>query len=256
MAPALAHDVAGSGEAVVLLHSGMCDRRMWDPQWGPLARRFTVVRCDLRGFGATALPDEPFSNADDVLSVLDHLGVERASLIGSSLGGRVALEVAAGRPHRVAKLALLCPALRGLPLTEAVRRFALREDELLERGQIAEATALNVRTWLGPQASEKTGALVHAMQARAFELQLAADTGGPVVPDEIDLARISAPALIVAGALDLDYFRSVARHLAASLPRARLVTLDWAAHLPSLERPEDVTSLMLAFLSERQASVG
>jgi 3-oxoadipate enol-lactonase len=109
---------------------------------------------------------------------------------------------------------------------------------------------------LGPQASEKTGALVHAMQARAFELQLVADTAGPVVPDEIDLARIRAPALIVAGALDLDYFRSVASHLAASLRRARLVTLDWAAHLPSLERPDDVTSLVLAFLSERQASVG
>src|SRR4051794_33940355 len=105
----LAHDVAGHGPAVVLLHSTGCDRRMWDPQLPALVNAgYRVVRCDLRGFGQTPMPTRPYSNALDVADLLDLLGIERTALAGSSGGGRVALEVAARRPRRVTALALLC----------------------------------------------------------------------------------------------------------------------------------------------------
>src|SRR5690349_2994042 len=95
-------DVAGDGPALVLLHSGVCDRRMWDAQWpGLVDAGFRVVRCDFRGFGQTPPADRPYSNADDVLTLLDSLGIERAALVGASYGGQVALEVAALRPALV-----------------------------------------------------------------------------------------------------------------------------------------------------------
>ncbi len=73
----IAHVVAGEGYAVVLLHSGVCDRRMWDPQWPALTERFRVVRPDLRGFGESPLGPGRFSHTDDVDALLDHLDVDR-----------------------------------------------------------------------------------------------------------------------------------------------------------------------------------
>lgn len=190
-----------------------------------------------------------FSNADDVLRLLDHLAIERVSMIGASMGGRVVLEVAARRPERFEKLVLLCTALSGIPTTADVERFGEEEDALLESGDVDAATALNVRTWLGPDATEETRALVHEMQRRAFELQLAAPEAEPE-PSDIDIAEIQAPTLVVSGARDLDHFGVVARHLAQTMPRARHVELPWAAHLPNLERPHEITSLLLEFLTD------
>ena len=89
---------AGSGADVVLLHAGIADRRMWDPQWVEWPRDLRVTRMDFRGFGHSERPEGTFSHGDDVLAVLDALGLERPILVGASFGGRVALEVALARP--------------------------------------------------------------------------------------------------------------------------------------------------------------
>jgi pimeloyl-ACP methyl ester carboxylesterase len=87
----LSHDVAGDGPTVVLLHSTVCDRRMWDPQVPALvASGFRVVRCDLRGFGGTPVPDGPYDDARDVSELF---GDGPVALVGASGGGKVALEV-------------------------------------------------------------------------------------------------------------------------------------------------------------------
>ncbi len=246
----LAYDEVGTGPPMVLLHSGICDRRMWDPQLAALAPEFAVVRPDLRGFGESPLPAEPFSNHADVLELLDHLDIDRASVVGSSYGGRVALELATAAPQRVARLVLLCPAFGGLAPSEAATAFERAEEDLLERGDVAGAVELNVATWLAPEADEVTRARVAAMQRRAFDVQLAAEAG-PEQPEltevEVDPAAISAPTLVVSGGRDMDHFQAIAAHLAATIPNARHQPLDWAAHLPSLERPGPVTALLADF---------
>ncbi|HEY2791503.1 MAG TPA: alpha/beta hydrolase, partial [Micromonosporaceae bacterium] len=104
---ALSYDVAGSGPTVALLHSTVCDRTMWDPQMPALVEAgYHVVRCDFRGFGGTPAPDRPYNDAQDVTDLLDLLGIDRVALIAASGGGRVALEIAARWPRRVASLAL------------------------------------------------------------------------------------------------------------------------------------------------------
>jgi 3-oxoadipate enol-lactonase len=122
MALLLSRDTAGDGSDVLLLHAGVCDRRMWEPQWDALTRGFRAVRCDLRGFGDTPLAAEEFSYADDVHHLLDRLGVEATAIVGSSFGGRVALGFASSDPGRVAKLVLLCTALSGFSRTEGEAR--------------------------------------------------------------------------------------------------------------------------------------
>jgi 3-oxoadipate enol-lactonase len=240
----LSYDEAGEGDAVLLLHAGVCDRRMWEPQWEPWAAQFRVVRCDLRGFGDSPIPEHPYVDIDDLVELLDHLGIERATVVGASYGGRVALELATHYPDRVTSLLLLCAAYLGIDPTPAVEAFGDREDELLEAGDIEAAVQLNVDAWVGPEADERSRNLVAEMQRRAFELQLPAEhLPGPERRD-VDLAAIVAPALVVSGGHDFDYFQTIAAHLATTLPNARLVGLDWAGHLPSLERPDAVTALL------------
>ncbi|MEU4347610.1 alpha/beta hydrolase [Streptomyces sp. NPDC023838] len=247
----LSHDVAGSGPAVLLLHSTVCDRRMWDPQVPALVGAgYQVVRCDLRGFGETPVPDRPYSNADDVIALLDELGIERTALIGSSGGGRVALEIAARRPGRITALALLCTALVGHEPGAELRAFGDREDALIEAGDIAGATDLNVEAWVGPEADGAAREKVRLMQRHAFDVQLAAEEEFGQIRVEADLAAITAPTLLVSGDHDFADFRHIAVHLSGVLTDARHLELPWAGHLPSLERPDKVNPVLVDFLRE------
>ncbi|MFY1670475.1 alpha/beta fold hydrolase [Plantactinospora sp. WMMB334] len=246
----LFHDVDGAGPAVLLLHSSVCDRRMWDPQWLTLRDAgYQVIRCDFRGFGETPMPDRPYSEARDVRDLLDDLGVQQVAVVAASHGGRVALEVAARWPARVSAMALLCPGMPGHRPGPELRAFARREDELIEAGDLAAAVALNVATWLGPEADDATRDRVHDMQRHAFEVQLAAAEDVPQLDlGEPDLGQITAPCLAVSGRHDLPDFRQIAARLPELLPTARHVELPWAGHLPSLERPAEVTALLVDFL--------
>ncbi|MFI8456137.1 alpha/beta fold hydrolase [Kitasatospora sp. NPDC085464] len=249
----ISHDVAGSGPAVVLLHSSVCDRRMWDAQWQPLLDAgYRVVRADFHGFGESPLSEVPYSDSRDVLALLDHLGIESAALVGASHGGRIALTVAALRPQAVTALALLAAGMPGHEPSETLRAFGDREEELIEAGDIDGAVALNVDTWLGPEATAEVREDVRRMQRHAFDVQMEATVG----PDkeEVDLSSVTAPALAVGGAHDLPDFREIAATLAAVLPNARHLELPWAGHLPSLERPEETTALLLDFLKEHAAA--
>jgi pimeloyl-ACP methyl ester carboxylesterase len=252
----VAYDDEGSGPAVVLLHSGVCDRRMWDAQTSVFATSYRLIRPDLRGFGETPLPAKQFSFADDVVALLDHLHVERAAFVGSSLGGRVALEVAVTSSERVTSLILLCPALQGAGTTSDADAFVEGEDQQLSRGEVAAAVELNVSTWLGPDATAECRDLVREMQRHAFEVQLTAEAQDPapqLVPVEVDLSQVSVPTLVVSGGRDMDHFQNVAQHLASSITGAHLQRLPWAAHLPSLERPDEVNDLVRDFLATTTA---
>jgi pimeloyl-ACP methyl ester carboxylesterase len=180
----------------------------------------------------------------DVIEVLDHLGVSTAAVVGSSGGGHVALQLAANFPDRVSALVLLCAAAPGVPPGADLRVFAELEEELLLAGDVEAATELNVRTWLGPDADDETRASLRVMQRHAFQVQLAAGDEAEEHSLDVDLARVSAPTTVVSGAHDLHHFAVVARHLAAGLPDAEHVELDWAGHLPNLERPVATTALI------------
>jgi pimeloyl-ACP methyl ester carboxylesterase len=246
----LSHDITGSGPAVLLLHAGVADSRMWGPQRAPLARHHRVIRCDLRGYGDTPLTSAPFDNASDVKALLSSLGERPVAIVGASAGGNVALQVASEWPDLVSHLILLNSAF-ALPATRSLQRFGRREDALLEAGDVDGATELNVATWLGPEADDDARELVRTMQHHAFKVQLGAgdDIHQEAGPD-IDLEAVSAHTLIVSGGQDLDHFRAVANHLAGRIPGAKHTQLGWAGHPPNLERPDEVTALIADFLAE------
>lgn len=203
--------------------------------------------------GERALPGEVYSDAEDVIRLLDALGVEQATIVGASYGGRVALKLAALHPKRVRSLALLAPAHRGLQVTDPiVIEFGEREDALLGAGDVDGAVALNVETWVGPEASDEARADIARMQRRAFEVQLAADASDPVPQQErvdVDPTQLWVPTVIFTGHHDAPHFREVAAMLAREIESSVLVELPWAGHLPTVERPREMAELFRQHLT-------
>src|SRR5215207_3463402 len=116
----IAYDVAGSGPAVLLLHAGIGDRRMWDAQVPAFAKHFTVIRFDARGFGETRKPDTPFAPYADAFALLDHLGISRAHFVDVSMGIQTAIEAAIAAPGRVSALVSVA-ARTGTPASSSLR---------------------------------------------------------------------------------------------------------------------------------------
>lgn len=244
----LHHHLEGSGPAVLLLHAGVADLRMWDTQVAELVPGHTVVRCDLRGYGRTPLsPGASYTDAGDVLALLDELGIERCAVVAASYGGWVALQVASTAPERVERLVLLDTLAEVAEPDEQLRSFWRAEAALLEAGELDAAADVNVATFLGPDAAEDARALLWRMQRGILQHQ--ADAGEVEAGElPVDLGRLTMPVTVVTGALDLPFFVETARELSRVLPAADLVELPWAGHLPSLERPLETAHLVRAAL--------
>ena len=244
----LAYDIEGSGPVIALFHAGVCDRRMWDPQWRHLIDAgFRVLRFDLPGFGGSPVVADGENEAELVRDLLDGLGIDAVTAIGSSFGGRIAQEFAARWPGRVERLMLLCSPSELLVPTDDIRAVWAGEHEFLEKDDVDGATELMVETWVGPAGGEDARAHVREAQKRAFEVQLAA---GDVRAreEEFDLGAITARTTVVQGAHDLPFFRATAPELVARIPGAQLIELDWAGHLPSMEDPAGFAPVLDAFL--------
>src|SRR5262245_51551089 len=147
----LHHELVGAGPDVVLLHEGITDSGMWDPQWTSFAGRYRLLRLDLQGFGSSPITEAPLRHAASVAELLDALGIDGVAAIGCSLGGRVALELAIGRSHLVRALVLCGSGLPGHDWSEPVRSYVAAEDDAVTRGDLDAATELNLRMWVdGP----------------------------------------------------------------------------------------------------------
>lgn len=236
------YEVAGSGPAVVLIHGGGLDSRMWDDQFSELARTHRVVRYDVRGFGRSEAPSEPFSHVDDLASLLDLLGIESASLVGLSLGGGIALNFALVHPDRAARLLLVGPAVPGSSFgPEEPERFQ-RIGRLIGEGQTLEA----VDEWLGSihmaaaMANERIAARIRQI---ATDNHRSWQAGGPqsrpvVPPAAMRLGEIRAPTALLVGESDDRSVRQQASLVAAGVTRASIEFVPGAGHIVNLEAPE------------------
>lgn len=251
----VAYDEAGEGSPLLLIHAGIADRRMWDEVMPLLARGHRTIRFDLRGYGDTPLPDGPFCWTEDARELLRWLGIERADVVGVSVGAGIALDLALARPGLVRRLVLVAPGFSSWAWGPQMDAFDEAETAALERGDLDAASWLNVRFWVdGPHRSENVvpSELRHRvfeMQRRAFEIDNEAAEGSWLVPDRADhLHEAREPTLIVEGELDQPDFAAIGRHMVERMPNARLVTMPGVAHLPPMEAPRAFADLVLEFL--------
>ena len=250
----IAYETHGDGPAVLLVHEGVADRRMWRGQVPVLARDHRVVAVDLRGFGETLHASGPFSNVDDLREVLDELGIERATVVGGSFGAKVSLGFAVTHPERVERLVLCPPVLPGWEWSERVRRGWQEEEEAFEAGDLDRATEVNLELWVdGPNRGSDAvdpdlRDLVRTMQRHAFELPEPDPPPEPAPDPDARLADVRVPTLVVVGDQDVEDFLAMAEAAAAGIPGARKVVIEGAAHVVALEKPQEFNAALLAFL--------
>lgn len=252
-AVSLSYTVDGPPDAPVLLLGSSLgtDGRTWAGQVPVLARRWRVVRYDHRGHGRSPVPAGPYRLADlggDVLALLDHLGAARAHLGGVSLGGMVAMWVAAHAPDRVDRLALVCTSARlGPPQAWAERAATVRAEGLRA---IADAV---VSRWTPPEFARRHPDVVADLRAMLTstpaEGYLGACAAIETMDLEPDLGRITAPTLVIAGLDDQAIPPAHGQRIAALVQGAQLALVAGAAHLPNVSRADLVGQLLDDFLS-------
>ncbi len=254
-------DGSRSDPPVVLLHAGIADLRSWDGLVPLLvAGGYRVVRLDSRGAGATTSEPVPYSSVDDLLAVLDTLGIGRAALVGNSMGGVAAFDTAISAPERVVAVVGVAAGLGGFdggstPLEDEL--FAEMDRlETAEPPDPAVIAEIDARVWVdGPgQPSDRVPAatreLVLEMDANGYAP--GRETGDRIrlqPPAVGRLAELRCPVLALAGDLDVSEVAVTARYLEANAPDARAIVWPDVAHMIGMEVPDRLAAAIVEFLA-------
>jgi 3-oxoadipate enol-lactonase len=245
---------AGTGPAVVLVHAIGCDLRMWDdlaPELAGIGMR--VIRVDVRGHGASPVPERPYSLdglAGDVASVLDRCGVDRAHWVGLSMGGMIGQAYALAHGDRLGKLVLANTTSSygadGRKMWEARARA-------VEDGGMAAITDLAMTRYFSEEFRASHGAVVERVRGRFLETNPRGYIGCCDAIRDLDytasLPRIAARTLVIAGEKDVGTPPSMSEEIAQRIPNAKLAIIPGAAHLSAVEKPREFGALVVGFLS-------
>jgi pimeloyl-ACP methyl ester carboxylesterase len=244
----------GSGPAVVLIHGGQMDRRMWDTQFDEFAKQFRVVRYDLRGFGKSPAPTKGFSNEEDLTRLLDHLKIDGARFVGLSLGAAVAVDFAITHANRVEGLLLVCPGLGGFPFQDPANNL-----EAVVIAARDESAARAAELWL---ANPYMSVAMENPALRSKLRKLAEENAhcwlnNPIMqrrlrpPANDRLKEVRARTLVIHGERDVSDIHRIVEKMEKEIPGAKKIVVKGAGHLVPMEKPEEFNGIALEFLREK-----
>lgn len=259
----LAWESAGEGPDVVFLHPGLWDGRVWDEQFGVFSRSFHILRYDFRGYGRSSRlePGRPYSHVEDLAVVMDAAGVERAALIGNSMGGKVAVDFALTYPARVSALVLATPALGGFEGTQeeevawgaAFADVERQIEEAVTAGDLGGAQDLRLRwLWAPLGTDDPAGSRIREIAFGNLQ-ELTMDESGeiPIDPPAAErLGEIECPTLVLPADHDPPWHERMCEVLAEGIRGARLVRILETDHVIPLRRPQEFNRVVLGFLGE------
>jgi len=250
------YTVEGSGPWVVMSHSLACNLSMWDQQAAMLARRYKVLRYDLRGHGATDAPagDYTFEMlAYDAHGLLQALGIESCHWVGLSIGGMIGQTFALKFPGVFKTLVLADTTSRNPP--EARPMWEARIKTAREKGMEALVEATLGRWFTEPfrksrpDMMARMGAMIRATPVTGYAGSCAAI---PTINLTDKLKAITCPTLVIVGEQETAAPVEVARAIHAAIPGSELVIIPSAAHISNLERPAAFNRALLSFLDKHR----
>ncbi len=263
----LAYDVAGPADApaVLFVHAGVATRAMWDPQFDDLSTDHRVVRYDTRGYGDSPGDPVPYSEADDVVRVLDAAEIDRAVIVGASRGGRFALDAALAQPDRVTGLVLVGSHPSGYTPGESEWTDLELEiwdavDVALEADDFDAVVRLEVQLYdVGP--TRDTDDVDPEFLQRAIELNVGAEHRGfsgsprpPARPAIERLGEVRVPVLVVVGEHDVSVMRNASQLFLQGIADVEELRYPDAAHLLTVEHPERFTGHLRDWLARHPAT--
>jgi pimeloyl-ACP methyl ester carboxylesterase len=248
------YDLAGQGDCLVLVHGAGDNLQMWYGQVSVFSQHYHVLTYDVRGFGETELPESEVGAellATDLRELLRALGIDRAFVLGYSMGGRIALQLALDAPEIVRALVLANSGMGVGPRPPGAEERRRGLIEALERGDLETAAEQMTAASFSPGLKERDPALFErykriklANDPRAFARVWRAVMQSPPP----DVSRLSCPVLIVAGERDAFMSVQMARAAQAAIAGSRLKLLP-TGHTPALEGPQEFNRIVLDFLA-------
>ena len=253
----LYYEAAGDGPVLVLAHAGVADRRMWDDQFLVFAQHYRVIRFDFWGHGKSTIDNHIFFLHEDLRQLLKLLVVERAHLLGCSLGGRVTIDLALAHPEMVNSLVVVGSGLSGyrfeggafMHYVEQIIAARKQEDDERE-------IELKLQFWIDGKA-RTPGQVTPQVRERVRQMLLGRPglqgEGQSLQPSAIGrLNEINAPSLIIIGDRDEANVTTIAELLASNIQGAQKEIIADTAHLPNMEKPEQFNQIVLEFLQSTQ----
>jgi pimeloyl-ACP methyl ester carboxylesterase len=255
----LEYDVAGEGPAVAFLHPGLWDRRTWDDQFEAFAGSYRVLRLDARGYGRSSRPEpgRAYSHVEDLAAVMDAAGIDRAALVGCSMGGETAIDFALTHPARTSALVLVAAGVGGFgEFTPEEEAWWAPHDAAVEEaigaGDLERARRLQMAAWAPLGTDDPAGARILAIALdNVHELTMDESGAASIEPPAAErLGEIVAPTLVLPADQDPPEMLRMARAFAREIPNARVVEIPRTDHVINMRRPAEFNEVVLAFLAD------
>jgi pimeloyl-ACP methyl ester carboxylesterase len=246
----LYYERAGRGPAVILIHPGLWDSRLWDAQFASLAKQHDVIRYDLRGSGRSEPASAPYSDVQDLLEVMVFLDVERATLVGLSVGAAVAVDFALSYPEMVAGLVPVSTVLSGYEWQDPGMAM-LREEiaSAVETGRPERAVEVALAVWAPLETDPIVDERIREIAMENAPWFLRPDLAKPAPPAEDRLHEIQAPTMVIVGEQDIAEIHAFANLIAERVPGAQKRVIAGADHLVNVRAPEKFNRTVLDFLA-------
>jgi len=244
-------EAAGSGPAIVFIHAAIADRRMWNREFDLYSKDRTVVRYDVRGLGRSPAATSAYSDVDDLRALLEHLQIAKATIVGCSNGGRIALDFALENPGRVSALLLVAAGVSGFTLELAPEGKSVFESDNARSAKIPADWKAGRREealeglrgyWASAQAGANVDLVRTMMRENAGEIfsdASASHSRSLEPPAAGRLRSIGVPTIVLQGDRDEPGMTYITGYIAREIPHAKLVSVAGADHLVNMSRPAE-----------------
>jgi len=256
----LYYETAGEGQPLVLIHAGVADNRQWNNEFAHFAQEYRVLRYDLRGYGKSLPVDGEFTHLGDLTALLDQLRINQPLiLVGCSMGGGLALDFALAYPSRVRALVMVGSGPSGLDLDVPSHPKEADAERAYQAGDLDLLAELEAQIWFdgvgrtAQQVDQPMRGLALEMNRLALSheaKQLGKRLPNTDTPAAQRLDDLKIPLLVIVGEHDIPYMQAAADYMLSNIPSVRKVILEYAAHLPNMDHPDQFQRAIRSFLDE------
>jgi 3-oxoadipate enol-lactonase len=261
----LYYETSGNGPAIVLIHAGFLDLRMWDPQIPVFSKTNRVIRYDVRGFGKSDLARNTYSDYKDLRALLYHLRVKTTSLVGVSNGGRIAADFAVEYPSILDHLVLVSPGMSGYKssgpeedkMWEEFDKKMKPQEVADHEGRAVDAVEMDVNAWASAQTpvnQERIRQIAldnfHVHVENPWKLQV------PPEPRTFQrLSQIRIPTLVIIGDRDVPPQILLTDNIHSHIPGSKRVLIRGADHIANMSKPDEFNIAVLEFLKQEAQAI-
>jgi 3-oxoadipate enol-lactonase len=252
------YEEKGTGVPIIMVHGGYIDRRMWDEQFEYLSRNYKVVRYDVRNHGFTTSDSESFSNYEDLNNIMEKQKIDKAVIMGLSMGGSITIDFALAHPEKVIAIIPVSTGLSGFKgKDKAWQEFDKNLNDAYDKDGVNGAVECMLRAWTdGPlraptqvntQVREKVGMMLkYTLDKIDFRL-----VPGKLTPPALDrLSEINVPVLTIHGDIDMQGIIDISEKIGKEVAGSKREVIKGAAHMVNMEYPDEFNKIVDKFLKE------